>query len=159
MSSKLNSLYGNITFTNILINNMYAVDITSLGPLFNLQESIWYFANGLPLIQGTGTDNNKYYQTWSSNLYWVSDSYYTSKFALNVNDKSDLTAAYTVVHTLNSNITNNMNEVIMTPAVVDLKNSLQQFTTYSNNLNIAKNNLFHKLSLSGIKLTFDPRFN
>ena len=165
MSSKLNLLYGSVTFSTVYIVNsypiIYVVNSSSFGPLFNLHESIWYFANGLPsaTMVKTGSDGLTYYQTWSSPSYWVQSSYYTSNFALNTNDASDLTSAYTLVHTLNLNAGDNINAVLASPDVKDLQNSLGQFSQYSNNLNNARNNLIYKLGSIGFKMTFDPRFN
>ena len=76
MSSKLDLLYESVQFTTILLPNVspstYAVDYTSFGPLFNLQESIWYFANGLPTgvpMVKTGSDGLTYYQSSNSSAY------------------------------------------------------------------------------------------
>ena len=163
MSSKLNSLYGSITYTGIQLVGIspttYVVNSSSFGPLFNLQESIWYFANGMPVNTALDINNNVYYRTWSTETYYVPSSYYTSKFALNANDSADLVAAYTLVHTLNEKSADNINAVLASPDVKNLQSSLALFSTYSNNLNSARNNLIYRLGQVGFKMTFDPHFN
>ena len=91
-------------------------------------------------------------------ILWVSSSYYTTNFALSSNDAADLEAAYTLVHTLNINSSDNINAVMSSPDVINLQNSLGQFSQYSTNLNNARNNLVYKLGLAGFKMTFDPNF-
>lgn len=161
MSSKLNSLYGNITLvTSVTIshnsNTYNPVNPSSVGALFKLQESLWYFAEGLPSVTAVGSNGTTYYQSFSNSQYWFAESFYVSNFNLSTSDQNDLSAALTLISNLNNNISDNVNMVINNPDVVNLQNSLNAFNGYNSNLQSAKNNLVYKLGLAGFKLSFRP---
>lgn len=160
MSSKLNTLYGTITFTTVELNGistLHPVNPNTVGALFKLQESLWYFADGLPNISSTSSsDGITYYQSYSNLAYWFPASFYTDNFDLTTTDQNDLTAALSLITNLNNNMGDNINMVINNPDVVNLKNSLGNFNDFNNSLIAAKNNFIFKLGLAGFKLSFRP---
>lgn len=160
MSTRLNNLYGTITFdTNVTISyggvNYNPVVPSSVGALFNLQENLWYFADGLPLVS-VDVSGATYYQSWSNSAYWFISSYYADNFDLSASDKNDIDSAYQLIDSLNNNIANSVNIVMANPNIQDLQSSLSNFCTYSDNLTAAKENLIYKLASIGWKLSFRP---
>ena len=163
MSSKLNTLYGSITYiTGVTINgnsSLHPVNTDSVGALFKLQESLWYFADGLPDTSAIGNDSPTaitYYQSYSNTAYWFPASFYTSNFDLSSTDQNDLSAALSLITNLNNNMGDNINMVVNNPDVINLKNSLGNFQDYNAKLLLAKNNLVYKLGVAGFKLSFRP---
>ena len=161
MSSKLDSLYGSLTpDTGVTItynsNNINPINSSSVGSLFKLQESLWYFAQGLPTISAIGSDTNTYYRSWSSSTYWFSADFYTANFDLNSSDRNELNAALSLITNLNNNMGQQVNMVMANPDVQNLQASLGKFNNLSSGLSAAMNAMMYKLGSVGFVISLNP---
>lgn len=161
MSSKLDSLYGSLTTnTGVTIsydsNIINPINSSSAGPLFNLQESLWFFAYGLPTISATGSDTNTYYRSWSNSAYWFSAEFYSANFDLNSADRNELNAALSLITNLNNNMGQQVNMVMANPDVQNLQTSLGKFNVLNNGLSVAMNAMIYKLGVAGFVIQLNP---
>lgn len=164
MSSKLDSLYGSLTpDTGVTINyesnTINPINSSSVGSLFKLQESLWFFAYGLPTISATGSDtsdNNTYYRSWSNSAYWFSADFYSANFDLNSADRNQLNAALSLITNLNNNMGQQVNMVMANPDVQNLQSSLGKFQNLNTSLSAAMNAMIYKLGMSGFVIQLNP---
>ena len=154
MSGKLTALLNGLASTTVTVGaNSYKIgnDGATAGALFLLNESIWYFASGLPATTIT-YNGSTYYQTYTDPSLYVLQSFYSSNFDLAAADLADIAAADKLIKNLNQNINNNVQMVNSNPDVIALGSALGQFQGMSTNLTQAQNNLMYKLGQLGIKI-------
>jgi hypothetical protein len=153
ISSSIKQLYGDIS-GNIITSS------TNVPPLLKLQESLYYFVNGVPenitvqgyKILGTANTIQAYYINETNNFWY-------NTFSLNNTEKTDITNALNLINSLNSNIGNNVNLVMNNPDVQNLRNSLLGFQNLNNSLLSAQLALASRLGGLGFTFTFTQQVN
>jgi hypothetical protein len=165
VTTQVQNLYGSaaqgtpisLTINQSTSNYYVASPSNKPGVLLMLQESLWYFADGLG---ATATDGEKTYVKFRSATNIVAEQTdYNSWFGLSTEDQANLDAALNLVNSLNSNLASNIQLVLNSPDVVNLKNTLNSFnslTTGSYGLQNARAQLAHNLGLLGFKIQLTP---
>lgn len=158
MGSNLKKLYGDIDGT-IVGTKKFILNNSNIGPLFNLQESLWFFALNLPT--DTYDYNGKtYYKTHSSpktNIsssnpsIWVTKEFYNN-FNMNENDSNDIKAAIELIKNMKNNINENVDIINKNPNLIDINDTLIKFDIYNDNLKNAKAAIIDKLGALGLKI-------
>jgi hypothetical protein len=159
INTRLSALYAGLTTMTVGANTVSVA--ASAGPLFMLQESIYFFANGLPTpvplaIDATGATagtNTNWYPLWSASTVYVLESFY-DQFKLSVGDKNDIDQANAMIISFNANLANSNNLINNSPDVVALRNSLGGFSTLATGIAAANARLMYKLGQAGFKINF-----
>ena len=147
--------------------NTYEVidDNAPISKLFKLNESVNYFAAGMPAVAfstGSVENNNlvEYVQTYTGNdgngeYHYIKKSWYSSNFSMSADDTEELQKATALVNANNASLATQITQVYTDSNVTALNANLAAFTNYSSALSTAQNRLLYQLGVMGFNLKFN----